>query len=67
MTAADRALLETFAAILAARLPPAIGQPLADYSPVVLGWAFELVERWDARRVVVTAAPGVVPTVTIGE
>lgn len=67
MSAAERALIEAAIAVLGARLPPAIGVPLADYSPVVLGWAFELLERWDARKVEVTAGPGVVPTVDISE
>ena len=67
MTADEQALIAQFAALLAARLPPAIGQPLADYLPVVLGVLEALVNVWDSRKVEVTAAPGVVPTVVIGE
>lgn len=67
MNAAERALIEAAIAVLGARLPPAIGVPLADYSPLVLGWAEELVAAWDARKVEVTAGPGVVPTVDISE
>lgn len=67
MSAAERALLEAAIALLGARLPAAIGVPLADYSPLVLRWAVELVASWDARKVEVTAAPGVVPTVTVSE
>lgn len=65
MTADEQALIAQFAALLGARLPAAIGEPLRDYSPVVLGLLGELVAAWDARKVEVTAGPGVVPTVDI--
>ena len=65
MSAADLALLEQFVSLLGARLPAAIGVPLRDYSPIVLGLLGELVAAWDARKVEVSAGAGVVPTVDI--
>jgi len=52
---------------LASELPPAIGGPLRDYSPIVLGILAELIRVVESRKVEVVAAPGVVPRVTIGE
>jgi hypothetical protein len=63
--ATDRALIEAAVALLAARLPAAIGVPLRDYSPIVLDWVWELLASWDARKVEVSAGPGVVPAVTV--
>ena len=62
-----RALLDGVLDRLASELPPAIGGPLRDYSPIVLGILAELIRVVESRKVEVTAAPGVVPRVTIGE
>lgn len=65
MTDADRALIDGVVERLASELPPAIGVPIRDYAPIVIGILAGLVAAVEARKVEVTAAPGVVPTVTI--
>jgi len=67
MTPADLELIDGVIDRIANSLPDAIGVPLRDYSPALVGVLAELIRVVESRKVEVTAAPGVVPRVTIGE